>query len=447
MKNPAIYLVLALVALSAVAWRWQPSDVSDKPQLIWVSDDNPARREQIALFNKLNPDISLKLDPANIGVEKVIVQCLGGVGPDLFDCASTSDLATFVQAGIAWDVTDELRKMGLDPQKEVWPGLAPIGTLDGRSYGFGCNIAADAIWFNKDIFDEEGVPYPTGSMTWDEFIELAKRMTKRDSKGRVVRYGFMSDWWNWQNFTRAFGGSVYSDDLTRSTMSDEKNVQAVQFMQDLIYKHKVAPSPVDESAMATQGGWGSGTITYFGGGKSAMAIGGRWWLTTLRKYDKLRLGVFERPSNGVAQVRAYGRVTLINAKSPRRQEALRFLMYQAGREYNELINAQADGLGPRKEFAYTDSFLHNPAFPLETDNGVWRKSAENAIADQVSPYVSADVVGRIITKQMDLIKANQKSAVQGLRDADREIQERMHKELRDNPALREKWETATGRKL
>ena len=78
---------VALVLLSMAAWRMQPEALAKgKTPLVWVSDDNPARRDQIALFNRLYPRYQLRLDPGNSGMEKVIVQSLGGVGPDLFDC-------------------------------------------------------------------------------------------------------------------------------------------------------------------------------------------------------------------------------------------------------------------------------------------------------------------------------------------------------------------------
>ena len=48
---------------------------------------------------------------------------------------------------------------------------------DGRIYGLPTNAAADAIWLHKDLFEQDGVPPPTGPWKWDEFIELAKRMT------------------------------------------------------------------------------------------------------------------------------------------------------------------------------------------------------------------------------------------------------------------------------
>jgi multiple sugar transport system substrate-binding protein len=36
------------------------------------------------------------------------------------------------------------------------------------------------MYYNKDLFDKFGVPYPKDDMYWDEVIELAKKMTRKD---------------------------------------------------------------------------------------------------------------------------------------------------------------------------------------------------------------------------------------------------------------------------
>src|SRR5947208_1240022 len=124
MKTFIAVTFAALVLLSLVAWRTKPAPVDpSKIQLTWSSDDNPLRREQIDPFNALNPTLDLALDPNNAEAEKVIVQSLAGVGPDVFDCWSGFALSAFVKADIAWDVTDELKKMGIDVATETWPAI------------------------------------------------------------------------------------------------------------------------------------------------------------------------------------------------------------------------------------------------------------------------------------------------------------------------------------
>ena len=435
-----------LILLSIFAWMIQPKPVNDgKLSLVWVSDDNPARHKQIDIFNQLYPRYKLHLDPTNADMQKVIVQSLGGVGPDLFCAYDGFQLATMVKAGIAWDVTDELKKRGIDMQQDLWQGARPTYEYENRIYGFPTNVAVDAVWINKDIFDRMQIPYPRGAMTWDEFIPIAKKLTVRDSNGRIKHFGFLFPWNSWNQFVLQWGGRLYNPDGTRCVADSPEAIAATQFMHDLVYKYKVSPNPVEEMAMATQGGWGSGIMTLFGGGKGAMALGGRWWLCSLRDYKDLRMGAFECPYGKYRIYRGYGKSVVINKYSPRRQDALNFLVYMHGKEYNELINHQADALGPVKQYSFTSTYLHDPEFPKEDYNAVWRDVLNYGEPEQISPFVNGNIAYRILLKQLDLVKANQKTPTEAMQTVTRNIHEEMRRTLRKDPALRARYFQLTGK--
>jgi maltose-binding protein MalE len=436
---------LLLLALSFLAWKLTPrAQENGKTFLTWVSDDNPMRRAQIEPFNHTHPQYELKLDPTNAGMEKVIVQSLGGVGPDLFDCYDPFQLSAYVKAGIAWDVTDELTKLGIDVKSETWQAVHPDCIVDGRIYGFPTNAAANGVWFHKDVLAEAGVRAPSGAWKWDELLELAKKLTVRDANGRVQRYGFLCDWdQNWLQFVMQAAGKFYSEDGSKCVVNSPEAAEAMRFLNDLIHKHRVSPNPAEEMAMATQGGWGSGTITLFAGKRGAMAMGGRWWLCTLRDYKNLRLSAMEAPHQHRRVFRGYGKATLINAASPRRYDALNFFKYQASRTYNELINAQADGLGPVIRFTETRTFLRNPQFPEEDYNAVWREMQRVAVPDQVSPFVNGPTVNRIVVKQLDLMRGGDKSVEDGLATIERQVNEHIAEMLKQDPTLKSRYDALT----
>lgn len=445
MKYVFAAVFAGLLLLSVVAWKIQPAPGAEgKIPLVWVSDDNPVRRGQIALFNKLFPEYDLRLDPTPSGMEKVIVQCLAGVGPDLFDCYDGYQLAAYVRSGIAWDVTESLHRAGIDPARDVWKAAQPIFIQRGRVYGHATNVAVNALFFHKDIFDQAGVPYPHGTMTWEEFLPLARRMTVRDSRGRAQRFGLMLDWDNnWPQFVFQWGGRFYTPDGTRCILDSPQAIAGIQFLHDLIYKHHVMPTPVEEASIATQGGWGSGALTFFGGKKGAMALGGRWWLCSLREYPGLKLGAVACPDGPARVYRGYGRATLINSKSPRRQHALRFLQYLASKPYNDLINHQADALAPVVRYNYTPEYLHDPAYPQEDFNAVWRDVLQRGIPDEVSPFINGQRAARIMKKQLDLVKNDQKPVAEALRTAAREINAEIPKALARDPELRARYDELT----
>lgn len=434
-----------MTALSVVAWVWQPRTEDDRIEVVWCSDDNPMRREQIALFNELYPEYRLRLDPQNAGMEKVIVQCLAGVGPDVFDCYNGYQLSAYVRSGIARDCTEELRARGIAPDM-VWPALRPLVIHEGRMYGFPDNANAPGIWYNKKLFDKAGVPYPEDDWTWDDFIAMGRKLTVRNRRGGITQFA-MIGYWDWKVALFQFGASMFNAEGTRCALDTPEGCASMQFMQDLIYRYELMPTPTQQTAMASAGGWGTGEISLFGAERSAMALGGRWWLCILRdpSYDHLDLGAVQVPGlrleDGTVSRRIWGggRSSLVNGVSGEVEGALSFLEYMAGPHWNTLINDQADALAPVVKYNYTGEFLFNPEYPEEDYNDVWRAAMENAEPEQISPFVNGQKVDRIMLVQTDLVKANLKPGADAMRDAARKINDAIVDTLRRDPVLKERY--------
>jgi multiple sugar transport system substrate-binding protein len=375
--------------------------------LVWVTDDNPTRRGQMDGFIQ-STGKPIRIDPTNGTVEKVIVQSLGGVGPDVFDCGDASQLSAYVRAGIALDLTDELKARGIDVERDTFKGCMAQAVYQGRVYGVPTNIAADGVWMHEELVPKELIR--TKPRTWDELGQLAQKLMKRDSRGRVTQYGLLFEWWNWKHFVASCGGQVFDKNGEKCLLDQPNAIKGIQVMYDLVYKYKVAPSPADEASMATQGGWGSGSISYFGARRGAMAIGARWWLASLNKYPGLRLDVMESPVENGGAPRAYGRATMINKDSPRRAEAFQFLEYLSGRRYNQIVDEGADATPAFRAYA-----------TREGTTATWTSIAEKAAPDVSSPYIAGNLVDRIITKQIDLVKADSKTPAEAMKSAAAEI--------------------------
>jgi len=65
------------------------------------------------------------------------------------------------------------------------------GMNEGKLFGLPLNILNMSLYYNKDIFDKFGVPYPTDGMTWDEAYGLAQKTTRED--GGVQYRGFSAN--------------------------------------------------------------------------------------------------------------------------------------------------------------------------------------------------------------------------------------------------------------
>ncbi|MBD2862984.1 ABC transporter substrate-binding protein [Paenibacillus oceani] len=110
------------------------------------------------------------------------------------------DLATLWHGGLpSQNLLDYLEDMTALIQKNKFDlGRFDPNALDavrkvsnGGLFGIPYNVNFNALYYNKDIFDKFGVGYPKDGMTWDETIELAKKLTR--SEGGVQYKGLDPD--------------------------------------------------------------------------------------------------------------------------------------------------------------------------------------------------------------------------------------------------------------
>ena len=442
MKHIIVGSFIFLSLMSVVAWQWQPRYTTDKIVLTWVCDDAPIRRDIVQMFNEQNDIYEVVLDPQNMGMEKVIVQSIAGVGPDLFDSYAPIQLMAYVRSDIAYDLTDDFEAMGIHPD-QIWECTRPTYIFEDRIYGHPGNANAFGIWYNKNIFDEKGVPYPEPGWTWDEFIDTAKRLTEYDEQGRPRRYGFIGPWDPslYETILRQYGAHYYTPDGTRCILDSPEAIAAMEFAQSLIYEHRIMPTPAEESAMAAAGGWAPGVLSLFGAERGAMATGGRWWLLLLRdaSYNHVNYSAVPMPVGPSAATVGGGRATLVNKKTPHLEGCLQFIEFLHGEEFNQTVNRYADALPPVKKYAYAEEFVFNPDYPNEDFHKMWRLAAEAAEAVDSTPFVNGAVVNQIITLQTDLMRFGRKNAADAMRDAARQINAAIVEQITIDPTLYKRY--------
>ena len=248
MKTLLAATLAALLASTAAMVATRPADGRPgRVPLVWVTDQNPTRTDEIGHFVRHYPNLDLRLDPGNTDTQKVIVQAQAGVGPDLFDYWGEAAKNAYVKSGIAWDVTDALRTRGLDMKRIVWPLALPWTVQDGRIYAVPANVGVDAIWLRQDLFEQAGVPLPKAG------LEPGRPCAPRGPHDRARPQGPRQALWIPHRLPRLlervppeFGGDMFDAKGIRCTVADPPSVACLQFDRDLIYRWRVSPSPNDE---------------------------------------------------------------------------------------------------------------------------------------------------------------------------------------------------------
>jgi ABC-type glycerol-3-phosphate transport system substrate-binding protein len=462
-----IVVFAALSALSAIAVLTRPADsFPGRLHLVRTTDPNPRRTMEVAAFNARYPDLALILDNGSNRLEKIIVQSSSGVGPDLFDVGNGSQLQTYVNSGIALDVTEEAKQMGFSAMTETWPAVRGELMENGRQYSYPANVNTNILIYNKAVFDKVGVPYPKQNLTWEQFFDVAKKVTKR--AGAQTIYG--STGINWQAFFLSLKGEYFSPDGTRLLLTQKPMLTAFQMHHDMLYKHRITPSSLELKSMSGQGGWGSGAINQFSDGRFAMIAIGKWALITFRsahkdqteKFDKwqkrsprdekarpsvMRLGSVMLPHMagkplvfGVAS-----RSEAVNALGKHREQALKFLQFLASKEYSQLVNDGVDALPGNPKYA---SVGLKPGDPDLSEMEMHRNTIETmkfGYQTRHSPFLLQSDVERILSEQMSRIETDPSLPVaEALNAAQDDLERLMQRNLDRDPKLKARYKELTG---
>jgi multiple sugar transport system substrate-binding protein len=169
------------------------------------------------------------------------------------------------------------------------------------------------LYYNKDIFDEMGMDYPTADWDWDTFKAAAIALTNDD------HYGFiMSGWPPIHMFIWSFGGETVGPDLQTSPIDTPEAIAGAEYYASMIYNEDCCPS---EQTIAEEG-FGE----MFKAGRVAMFMGGA--ADDLDRVEGLNVGVSPVPQgvNGENTTFAWTAATCINTDTQHPDEAYEALV-------------------------------------------------------------------------------------------------------------------------
>lgn len=188
-------------------------------------------------FMKDNPGIEVETIQSNWGghYERLKAELAAGAAPEVFLLDGVY-IPQYAERGVLEDLTD--RASSLDEEKYL--GIKQLRNPEGKLYGIPQGIQVDVLYYNKDMFDEASVEYPTDEWTLDDLKEAAIKLTNEEHYGFAIpsnqlRYG-------WYPIIRQFGGDILDETRTQSTIaSDPKVREAMEFIYDAWNTDKYVP--------------------------------------------------------------------------------------------------------------------------------------------------------------------------------------------------------------
>ncbi|MBL4846815.1 MAG: sugar ABC transporter substrate-binding protein [Planctomycetes bacterium] len=307
-------------------------------------------------FRVAHPEIAVEVEhaPAFGYAEKLRIQFLGGNPPDVM-YLSQEFVEDFARQNYLKDLTplEERDRAELEPE-DFYPEVYQRFRHEGKLYGVSKDFATLVLYYNKDLFQKWDVPYPKPGWTWDDFLETAKKLTRGGD------YGFLLETWNEELFPWIWqaGGEVASEDPPAWLMGDpryiDQNAEALQFLRDLIWVHKVSPGP---SVTRDQGG-----NALFVRGKVAMCTYGRWACMEFKGLDRFDWDVIELPRKRKAATSTFAVSYAMSAQSKRPEQAWTLIKFLTSKAQQEKVAHSVQAIPARRSVAEGPAFLKPKGF-------------------------------------------------------------------------------------
>lgn len=364
----------------------------------------------IKRFNAKYPNVTVEveMDAISTGwgdyVTKVLGQFNAGAASDVYGTAIETFQA-FSSRGLWLGLNDFVKaNSGFS---DFAPSLFDQGSYKGEVNYIPIGWNNIMINYNRDLFDKAGVAYPKdGKWTWDEFREVAKKLTVKDGSGNITQYGyevpnqnfFIQPWF----FTNGTG--VLNDDWTASNMLDPKVAESLQFLYDLIHVDGVSPIP-GKDTMDNQ----------FFAGQVAMISRGHWIIENA-KTNKLNMDVARVPSKetGITVIGFGGYA--INKQTANADLAKALVLELTSEETQKEEGEGGGGVPGRKSAASTEGFL---SFPPSA--ALYYETLPETKA--VPSPANFQEVEKIFIRYYTAMMAGEVSIADGVKQADAELNE------------------------
>ena len=272
--------------------------------------------------------------------------------PDVTLC-DTVDNVSFAAMGAAMDITSEVEAWGeLENYFEAPANSAQYG---GKYYGVPYYSNCLAIMYNKDIFDEMGLEYPTSDWTWDDFKNLTAQTTTADHYGLTMSL-IKSEEGTFDVLPFIWQAGADYDSLDSDGAKEALTMIHDFYQNGYMSKELISMTQADMCA------------SLFATGKSAMMVAGSWLNTNIQNENPdLNYGVVTFPNykNAASPI---GGGNIMMMKDDNREASWELMKFLSSKENSRKFCEDAGYISPREDaVAESTLWLDDPILSVYTE--------------------------------------------------------------------------------
>ncbi len=259
MSSPIKKLLIITLAIFILALTACASQPTPEPVTITFAHqrfESDYVENLVAQFNEIHPEITIEL------TEFFGNQIQAQPGVDVFQIDLFSFLANQPR-GAFLDLSPLIEQDQSLEINDFFPGALDVFTMNGKVWAIPNGVDPFVMYYNRELFDQYGVTYPTNTWTWDDLQTTG--MLINDPDNNVYGFAVPEPYFDMIGMViiHQRGGQLFDDlyNPTALTYNRPENIAALEWYSNLYHLHGVAPT--NEQARAAYGG--SGVQTLFRG--------------------------------------------------------------------------------------------------------------------------------------------------------------------------------------
>jgi ABC-type glycerol-3-phosphate transport system substrate-binding protein len=301
-------------------------------------------------FRQAYPNITIEVDHTEWGNMRSKVR-------DSVKAAAPPDVAhqhafVFGAQGYAEPLDDLWKAWG--QESRFMPGSLDDVSWNGIKYGVPLDINTLFLIYNRQMFQEVGLPEPGADYNYTRLLDDARKLTKSDGS----RYALTIKPGAWDTFglLRSNGGDLLEETSSRPqvTVSEAENLKMLEFLAQIVMKDKVSLLQSGSRALEP--------VELFKQGKIAMFFSGPWDLKKLEKespalYETTGTATMPRGFDGKTAGSVQGGGSLFVPKGAKNREAaFEFMKWATSPKYQMRLTKEM-GRYPVLTDLYKDPFF------------------------------------------------------------------------------------------
>jgi multiple sugar transport system substrate-binding protein len=293
----------------------------------WDVSSTPYWQAVVDAYEAQNPNVHVELIDISSAEyqDKVNIMLSGGDETDIITVKDIPGYSAMLTRNQIVPLEGYIEKDQID--LSVYSGAAEELTFEGSIYALPFRSDIWILYYNKDLFDQAGVDYPTNDMTWEQFDQIAREMTSGSGADKVYGAHF----------------HVWRSCVELATVQDGKNTVISTDYSYMKPMYDMVVAMQDDGIIMDYGELKAGSIHYSGVFKNeqiAMLPMGSWFIGSLIAAKDageidFNWDVVKYPHpEGVAPGTTAGTLTslAINSNSKNKDAAWDFIKFYSGPE-------------------------------------------------------------------------------------------------------------------